>query len=1462
VLQLNPNALARFIASGAVIGAGDNGTPIAAVLRGPAAAGSNVAGANLTLDGSTGTGNAAGGDLIFRTAPAGSSGSTPGTLTERLRITSLGAVSGQFQDKGGAAYNAMAYSVTGNGTTDDGPALNTLISTVVTAGGGTIVLPGGRTYALSTTISLKSNVFIEVGAGATLKWTGSAGGTMFESDVSVPLLRAGVVGSRAFIDPNALADRIFYLHSPQFCEFAGFEVKTGRTTTIVFDIAADSTATTGGYQATKNAVLCRFHDFIVPGTIGKGVRLTGTVGNVVTLNHFENLWFFDVRSVGIEFVAWADNNTFSGNIDIQLAASSAAGVVMNSSSPTTDVGVYANHFSDLAVDAFSSGFTGRTGIKLNNSKRTYIACFHADPQGEGGAIVDNGFAVSYYILRTGRGNSALNDLHVKGMTQSPPGCEGDGIQVVDGAMTTGSTTLTSATANFQSYDVGKPITVTLAGASGATLVTTISAWTNATTVTLAAANASGGNVTNATVSYGTDNATALVNAMATAQTYGGDVLLSAGVYCIASTVTLRQDTQLRLEAGTTVRWLGAAGGTMFSTTAAEVTLRGGLVGNKSTLDANGLADFVFDLHSVQFCEFGNVQVLNCRTTTRVIRLKPDATTLTDGTQYRRNCAYNTFHPVWVPGSCDTVLEMAGMDNQSVITLNHFRGLFGQSVLGVGIRMVAWCDNNVFLDANDFQVDANNATGVTFNESVVGSIYFVNITNGGSGYTNYPGTPPTVTFSGGGATRQAAGYAFVVSGAVLRIHLTDNGAGYAQSGYLGTGGTLNLTTSAGAITSAVVNAAGSGYPASTAIRLAVTSGGGTGGEVTITTNAAGQLAGAVTISVAGTGYANTTGATTSNTPLVTISGGGGTGAVATAYNGGPTVDVGVYANKFSHLAIDGFNTFTGRRGLVFANSKHNVVQSYHQDPAVEGGAIVNLGSALSYIVERTGIPGGARPEFTYYNTRFCIGSKAANDGVSTLTIGGTGTTDATYGWTHYDSAGRFLSGMTDGGFFIVQRYSDSTGGTIAVVQVFNTSAQNGAFLGHYAFKAYNNNVQLHTQALVGARFVNVSSVAMSSRLELGFMDAWAESGANNQPNKYAYVAAEGIYGPMNIASGVTATPSISAAGVVPAFGLSTTGGSAKVIALATPAAPATAVPAVTGATSYWWWLVAEDRNGMRTMLSPFKTIANGAATVSGTNFITVGFVNVAGAVKFYLLRTATATVPTGTSNILAKTVTVTTGTADAAALSVVDDTPVGSLTSFTVPTRNTTADLAADGTLTIGNGAALASPVGCTLNVNNTPVTVNGTVATDQNLMSFSVPAGALNALNKELEIFGAGTLNTVAATAVTAIVIKVKLGGITLATFTTTAPAASQVNTPWNFILYAGVTTAGTSGAVESHGDLRIRLAAGAGASTLFSDVITAPVSSVDLTAAQTLQVTVALTGNAVSTNNVTQRKMVSRLLN
>lgn len=124
------------------------------------------------------------------------------------------------------------------------------------------------------------------------------------------------------------------------------------------------------------------------------------------------------------------------------------------------------------------------------------------------------------------------------------GAKGDGKVVIDGAMTNGSPTLTSATANFTMADVGKAIMVKGAAITGVTtLVTTIQAFTNSTTVTLAANAAT--TVSGATTAWGTDDTSAFQAAINAAVTWakansGAATVFvpgSSGFYAIAGGLT-------------------------------------------------------------------------------------------------------------------------------------------------------------------------------------------------------------------------------------------------------------------------------------------------------------------------------------------------------------------------------------------------------------------------------------------------------------------------------------------------------------------------------------------------------------------------------------------------------------------------------------------------------------------------------------------------------------------------------------------------------------------------------------------------------------------------------------------------------------------------------------------------------------------------------------------------------------
>ena len=90
-------------------------------------------------------------------------------------------------------------------------------------------------------------------------------------------------------------------------------------------------------------------------------------------------------------------------------------------------------------------------------------------------------------------------------------------------------------------------------------------------------------------------------------------------------------------------------------------------------------------------------------------------------------------------------------------------------------------------------EANKTSGV-YNYDVT-RVASVTITAGGSGYTS----APSVTFSGGGATKQATGYAVLSGSVVSEIIITDPGRGYTSTptitiaGGGGTGATATATT---------------------------------------------------------------------------------------------------------------------------------------------------------------------------------------------------------------------------------------------------------------------------------------------------------------------------------------------------------------------------------------------------------------------------------------------------------------------------------------------------------------------------------------------------------------------------------------------------------------------------------------------------------------------------------------------
>jgi len=97
-----------------------------------AASGTNAVGVNTTISGGNSTGSGAGGSILFKTAAAGSSGSSANTLTTRLTISSSGAVSA----------TSFVGALTGNADTATTLATARSIGGVSFDGSASITLPG------------------------------------------------------------------------------------------------------------------------------------------------------------------------------------------------------------------------------------------------------------------------------------------------------------------------------------------------------------------------------------------------------------------------------------------------------------------------------------------------------------------------------------------------------------------------------------------------------------------------------------------------------------------------------------------------------------------------------------------------------------------------------------------------------------------------------------------------------------------------------------------------------------------------------------------------------------------------------------------------------------------------------------------------------------------------------------------------------------------------------------------------------------------------------------------------------------------------------------------------------------------------------------------------------------------------------------------------------------------------
>lgn len=194
-----------------------------------------------------------------------------------------------------------------------------------------------------------------------------------------------------------------------------------------------------------------------------------------------------------------------------------------------------------------------------------------------------------------------------------------------------------------------------------------------------------------------------------------------------------------------------------------------------------------------------------------------------------------------------------------------------------------------------------------------SLFHVNgiqLINGGAGYNN----PPNVVFTGGSPTTSAAASAEIVNGRVATVRISDPGVGYqgtpSVSFTSGIGASAAFTVNvaggiarvrvisngAGQIASAEITTGGQSYVSTPTVTLS--GGGGTGAQASAVLY---KLVAGVSVSNGGTNY--------TTAPAVAFSGGGGTGAAATCALAGTAVGT-VYM-------VSGGSGYTGTPSVSFS-----------------------------------------------------------------------------------------------------------------------------------------------------------------------------------------------------------------------------------------------------------------------------------------------------------------------------------------------------------------------------------------------------------------------------------------------------------------------------------------------------------------------------------------------------------------
>jgi hypothetical protein len=256
------NVGGTMIAGGTVIlGSGDGtASTTAPTMRGAARTGTNAVGPNLTIDALNGTGTGGSGRIIFRTAPAGSTGSVANTMRSSLEMNAAGAIAVNGANYGTA--NQVLVSGGSSAATNWGNVDGSVLSFAGQAQGD-VIYRGASTWD-RLAAGTAGQVLKTGGAAANPSWSdpvtmGTAQTTTAVSSVTFTSIPAGVKRI-SFIMSNVSNSGGADIRM-QIGDSGGIET-TGYAGSCSFGGGSATTFYTGSFILNNNNVATAFHSGI------------------------------------------------------------------------------------------------------------------------------------------------------------------------------------------------------------------------------------------------------------------------------------------------------------------------------------------------------------------------------------------------------------------------------------------------------------------------------------------------------------------------------------------------------------------------------------------------------------------------------------------------------------------------------------------------------------------------------------------------------------------------------------------------------------------------------------------------------------------------------------------------------------------------------------------------------------------------------------------------------------------------------------------------------------------------------------------------------------------------------------------------------------------------------------------------------------------------------------------------